>query len=374
MPCTAAVGYPLTMEACRLPMSNGNNRIAILGCGGFIGSHILERIIDTTEYVVDGIDVADRRIRHLCRHPRFTYHHLDISDVNEVEVLLPPGGMVISLAALCNPYLYTNTPIAVIESNFCKMYPIVAACSKKGCRLIHFSTSEVYGTTLLSHQKAPPADNDPAWILHEETTPLILGSVKAQRWCYAAAKQLLERTIVAYGFEHGLDYTIVRPFNFIGPGMDFIPGVDGDGVPRVFACFMDALLHRKPLQLVDGGLQRRCFTAIDDAVDAVMSILECKKECFQKIFNIGNPENEMTIWQLADAMISMFKKLNDTASGEDFRVEEVAAQLFYGEGYEDSDRRVPSVDKIVQCTGWHPKTGLEATLEQAMLGFIKDYC
>jgi len=354
-------------------MIQKHERITILGCGGFIGAHILERLLATTEYRIDGVDIDDRRIRHLTGHSGFTYHKIDITDTVRVESLLQQSGIVISLAALCNPYLYTTTPIAVIESNFCKMYPVIAACSRHHCRLIHFSTSEVYGTTLQSHQDVTPPDDDPSWVLHEERTPLILGSIKAQRWCYAAAKQLLERTIAAYGFEHGLDYTIVRPFNFIGPGMDFVPGIDGEGVPRVFACFMDALLHGKPLQLVDGGKNRRCFTAIGDAVDAVMCIVNSRTASFQKIFNIGNPENEMTIRQLAFSMIGWYKKICSTSENDKFHVEEVPALQFYGEGYEDSDRRVPSIESITTSTGWHPKIGIEETVRSAMQGFIQQY-
>jgi UDP-apiose/xylose synthase len=197
--------------------------------------------------------------------------------------------------------------------------------------------------------------------------------VRAQRWCYAAAKQLLERAIYAWGFERGLDYTVLRPFNFIGPRMDYIPGVDGQGVPRVLACFMDALLHNKPLRLVDGGGNRRCFTAIDDAVDAVMLVLGHPASSCRRIFNIGNPGNETTIAELAMRMITLYRELRPEAAGFTFTCEPVDSLDFYGEGYEDSERRVPDITAIGEALGWSPKINLDGALRSAMKGFIREY-
>jgi UDP-apiose/xylose synthase len=175
-------------------------------------------------------------------------------------------------------------------------------------------------------------------VFSEDTTPLVLGPVRAQRWCYASAKQLLERTLYAYGFEHGLRYTIVRPFNFIGPRMDFVPGVDGEGIPRVLACFMGALMKHEPLKLVDGGRSMRVFTHIDDAVDGVMAILDRPGQAQGQIFNLGNPQNEISIADLAETMIGLYRELRPESAEEEFGIETVSGDEFYGEGYEDCDR------------------------------------
>lgn len=126
-------------------------------------------------------------------------------------------------------------------------------CVKHQKHLIHFSTCEVYGRTLSSY--GLPASDPVNFILDEETTPMIMGPVSAQRWCYACAKQLVERLIYAHGTENGLKFTIIRPYNWIGPRMDYVPGVDGkdDGQPRVLASFMTALMKGEPLVLVNGG-------------------------------------------------------------------------------------------------------------------------
>lgn len=351
-----------------------SDNILILGCGGFIGAHLLERILRQTDYHCIGVDLSSRRIGRLIDHPRLTFRQMDIHDNRELVDLVRACETVVSLAALCNPSLYTTTPIAVIESNFCKIYPLVQACCDHHSRLVHFSTSEVYGKTLagqLTQNDIIPGIVPE--ILDEATSPLLLGPVRAQRWCYASAKQLLERAIYAYGFERNLEYTIVRPFNFIGPGMDYIPGIDGDGVPRVIACFMDALLHQKPLSLVDGGRNRRCFTAIDDAINAVMLILAHRIESRQRIFNVGNPANEIAICDLAKKMIEHYTALSPVANSSQFTIKSVSALDFYGAGYEDSDRRIPAINSILELLGWQPKIGLDAALRSTVAGFIESY-
>ena len=309
---------------------NKAETITITGCGGFIGSHLLDRILGSTRFRVYGIDTSSAKIKHLLNHPQLQFRQIDIRDTGTVRECVADSGTVISLAALCNPSLYNTEPLDVIDMNFTRPVELVKACCDLGCRLIHFSTCEVYGKTAGS-VAANDAEGEKAnYLLREDSSPLIMGPVKAQRWSYGSAKQLLERVIYAYGFEKGLQYTIVRPFNFIGPRMDFLPGVDGEGIPRVIACFINALLRMKPLKLVDGGLNRRCFTYIDDAVDAVMAILQKPEACRMEILNIGNPENEITISELAFAMIRIYKKLRPEISNRLFDIENVSSKTFYG--------------------------------------------
>jgi UDP-apiose/xylose synthase len=211
------------------------------------------------------------------------------------------------------------------------------------------------------------------FLLQEDSSPLIYGPVTAQRWSYACAKQLIERVCVAYGHERGLRYTIVRPFNFIGPRMDYIPGVDGEGVPRVIACFMDSLMRNKPLQLVDGGRNRRCFTYIDDVMDAMEAMLGNAEKATGEIFNIGHPSNETTIADLAQEMIALYTQLDPAAANRMYTTETIEGTEFYGEGYEDSDRRVPDISKAQRLLGWTPKTGLTDTLRKTISAYIEQY-
>jgi UDP-apiose/xylose synthase len=345
--------------------------ICLLGCGGFIGSHLAERILADTDWHVFGIDRNPAKISAFLTNPKFTYANIDIDSAEAVDEYLNRSDTVVSLVALCNPSLYNTVPLQVIDSNFTRPLKIVERCAALRKRLVHFSTCEVYGTTI-SYRAGMPF-NSTTDIFREESTPLVLGPISAQRWTYACAKQLLERAIFAHGKENGLDYTIVRPFNFIGPRMDFLPGIDGEGVPRVLACFMDALLSHKPLKLVDGGRNRRTFTAITDAIDALMAILAQPKNSSRRIFNIGNPANEISIAGLAKIMIDLYSELRPECADVSFCTQTVSSMEFYGPGYEDSDRRVPDISLAKKLLGWSPSVCLTDALRVAIGFYIKEY-
>ena len=343
--------------------------LCILGCGGFIGSHLLDRLLTDPGYRIIGIDTAYAKIKRHLDNPALSFVQLDIDNTEQVRRHVERSDAVVLLAALCMPSLYNTVPIRIIENDFIRPYAIASMCAEMGKWLIHFSTCEVYGRTLASYSKNP-AQRDAEPFL-EDATPLLMGPISAQRWTYACAKQLLERAIVAYHFEQGLDYTIIRPFNFIGPRMDFIPGIDGEGVPRVVACFMEALFSGKPLKLVDGGKNRRSFTYIDDAIEAIMAIISNPDKSKGQIFNIGNPKSEVTIEELAIRMKRLFESLR--APKKPIETVTVASRDFYGEGYEDCDRRIPDITKAKTLLGWEPKISLEESLLRTMKGFINDY-
>lgn len=223
-------------------------RLVILGCGGFVGSHLLERLLGDGGYHIDGWDPDDHKIAHLTGRDNFTLHRETTQQPGAFDAIrskIIDADVVINLAAICNPSQYNTNPLDVINANFLDVYPVVEACSDAGAWLIHFSTSEVYGRTIASYLP----DNDYAdpdlYELREDATPLIMGPIANQRWSYACAKQLMERFVYAHHMERGLPFTIVRPLNFFGPRMDFIPGRDGEGVPRVLACFMTVLFDCK---------------------------------------------------------------------------------------------------------------------------------
>ncbi len=331
-------------------------RIALLGCGGFIGSHLLAGLLQRTDLEVLGWDFDSHRIEPFLGHPRFSFFPGDLYRDPDLEKKLSSCNAVISLAAICWPSRYSGEALSVIESNFLEPARLVETVARLGKWLIHFSTSEVYGKT--------QGKNDSA-LLREDISPFILGPVHRSRWSYACAKQLLERWIFAHNQEHGLLYTLVRPFNFIGPGMDFLPGLEaGEGTPRVLACFLAALLNGEPMKLVDGGHAQRTFLHIDDAVDAVLRMLENPDRAQDQIFNLGHPGNEVSIKELADQMRGAFAR----ASGQDVYLDhptlEISAREFYGEGYDDSDRRLPDIRKARELLGWEPRIPLNTALSR----------
>jgi UDP-apiose/xylose synthase len=358
--------HPVTMKK---RTRRTNSTITIIGCGGFIGSHLLDRLLKDTTRRITGIDLVSDKIAGHLDNDRFTFVQRDMSDTASLRPHIERGGTVVLLAALCNPALYTSRTLDVIGVNCLATVPIIRLCAEAGARLVYFSTSEVYGRTAAS--LAGRRGGAAPFLLNEERSPFILGPVSAQRWSYACAKQLVERMVFACGREQGLDYTIVRPFNFIGPRMDFVPGIDGEGVPRVLACFLGALLGGSPLQLVDGGRNRRCFTYIGDAIDACMKILERPRAAGGQVFNIGNPANETTIAGLARLMIRLWQRHVPGAGRA--RVKKVSSAEFYGPGYEDCDRRMPDIRRARTLLGWEPSTGLEAALDMTIRAAVDHY-
>jgi UDP-apiose/xylose synthase len=352
------------------------NRLVILGCGGFIGSHLLDHLFDRTRIEVEGWDLDDRKILHHLSNPRLRLHRTSVSDplgAAALERAIVRSDAVINLAAICNPSEYNTRPLETIKGNFFDVSGIVETCSRHGKWLIHFSTSEVYGRTLSSYLRGDRYDDPALYELDEDTTPLVLGPIANQRWTYACAKQLMERLIYAHHCERGLPYTIVRPLNFFGPRMDYIPGRDGDGLPRVLACFMTALLDGTPLRLVDGGKARRTIVSVHEAVEAVLLMLARPDRARNQIFNIGNRDNEVTIAQLADRMRRTYARITGDPTYDDHPIEHVTGREFYGEGYEDCDRRMPRLDKARRLLGWIPRASLDLILDETMRHYREVY-
>lgn len=349
-------------------------KVAIVGCGGFVGAHLTRELL-TLGIQVEGWDLDSHRIEDLLTHPLLTFHLQDYASATECQRIASSASVVVHLAAICTPGLYNTEDERVILSNAFHPALLADACAANQTHLVYFSTSEVYGKTLAGHLQdlgeshSLPEDAD---LLQEDQSPLLLGPVHARRWSYAAAKQLSERYIVALGEGRNLPYSIIRPFNFLGPQMDFLPGIDGEGLPRVMACFMDALLHQRPMQLVDGGVRKRAFTWIGDAIDAIVRLLKRLPTCNKMIFNIGNPSNECTIFELAQNMSQIYQELGGELLQEE-KWQSISASEFYGIGYQDSDRRLPDIRKAQQILEWTPQVNLQDTLRQTMHWYMDHY-
>jgi UDP-apiose/xylose synthase len=338
-------------------------RIAVLGAGGFLGSHLVAALLRRDDVEIDAVDItfqkldpqppaAERRLRRIVAR---------LDEPGLIDTVTERCATVVSMTALCNPSLYNTQPLAVIDANYTDLVPLVKTCAVRRRRLVHFSTCEVYGRAGLDAAGAP------APRMNEESTGFFLGPVGQERWTYACAKQLLERLIWAHGGHGGLDFTIIRPFNVIGPRMDFLPGVDGDGIPRVLASFMGALLRGEPLPLVDGGHQRRSFISVGDFTEAVVRVIERPGACRREIVNIGNPENDVSIRELAQALAGVFAgRVPDAGQA---RFVEVPAEAFYGTGYDDSRERIPDIARARRLLGWAPR----ATLAQMLPAIVDDY-
>jgi nucleoside-diphosphate-sugar epimerase len=268
-------------------------RVVILGANGFIGSALTAAILRTRDWEVYGIDLSDHKLGNLCDSPRFRFVEGDITINREwVEYHIKKSDVVVPLVAIANPAQYVKDPLRVFELDFEANLEIVRQCVKYRKRLVFPSTSEIYGMSSDA-------------VLDEESSPLVYGPVNKQRWIYAASKQLLDRVIFAYGERDGFDYTLFRPFNFIGPNLDNIDEPK-EGSSRVFTQFLSNILYSRPILLVDGGGQKRSFTFIDDAMECLLAIIENPNGiATRRIFNIGNPGNCASIRELAQLMIEV---------------------------------------------------------------------
>lgn len=341
-----------------LSFNDSSVTVAIVGCGGFIGSHLLDAVLCRTKWRVFGVDVDFYRIQHRLKDERCEFLNADLADADVVE-RIAQFPVVVNLAAICTPGRYMAEAPAVIRSNYDHPAALACACAKSGAWLIHFSTSEVYGRTA-----------EDSLELDEDATELVFGPVSSSRWSYATAKLLTERFIAGLD---GLRWTVVRPFNFVGPYMDFMPGVDGEGIPRVLASFSSALVRGEPLKLVNGGKARRTFTSVFDAVDFVFALLASQEKALSQAFNVGNPDNEVSIAELAERMRRIYARLKGVPLDLLPAPEVVDGEAFYGKGYDDSMRRLPSVKKAETLLGFRAQVPLDVAVEESLNWFIGHY-
>jgi UDP-apiose/xylose synthase len=349
--------------------------ILSLGAGGFIGSHLTTRLL-AGGHAVTGVDVSSEKVADLLGHDRLTFVEQDIRKHDwDLDRLVEQSDVVVDLIAYANPGLYVSQPLEVFRLNFLENLRIAEACVRHRVRLVQFSSCEVYGRTAASlpHAHLTNPEDPIHATFSEDSSEFILGPVSKHRWIYASAKQLLERVLHAYGIEVGFNYTIIRPFNFIGPKIDFLLS-EKDGVPRVFSFFMDALLRGTEMQLVDGGRARRCYTYIDDAVDCIERIVRNPGGvCDRQIFNIGSPGNETSIHDLAELMRTIYERRFHRPGTPLASIVNVPGERFYGPGYEDSDRRIPDITKARTLLGWEPAWGLQDLVEATMSYYV-DAC
>lgn len=350
-------------------------KILCLGAAGFIGSHLTKRLLDE-EHTVVAVDIYDDKIEEFLAHERMTFIQQDIRKSNwNLDEMVMDSDLVIDLIAYANPGLYVKLPMEVFRLNFTENLKIADACVKYKKRLVQFSTCEVYGRTLVTCANGGLKNpEDPIYAtFSEDSSEFILGPVEKHRWIYACAKQLLERVLHAQGLENGFNYSIIRPFNFIGPKIDYLLE-ETDGIPRVFSFFMDALINGTQMKLVDGGHQKRCYTYIDDAIECIYRVIENPNgNCDQQIFNVGTPYNEISIRQLAETMRDIYA-IKFAEPGVPLPdIVEVSSDDFYGKGYEDSDRRIPDIAKARALLGWEPQWGLREMLEESMKYYVTEY-
>jgi nucleoside-diphosphate-sugar epimerase len=327
--------------------------VLILGVNGFIGHHLSSRILATTDWRVSGMDMYADRVEPLLSNPRLKFFEGDITINREwIEYNVKKADVVLPLVAIATPATYVREPLRVFELDFEANLAIIRLCVKHRKRVLFPSTSEVYG---MCHDK----EFDPY------SSDLVYGPIEKPRWIYACSKQLLDRVIHAYGQRDELDYTLFRPFNWIGSGLDNMHAAK-EGSSRVITQFLGHIVRGEDMQLVDGGRQRRCFTGVSDGIDALMKIIEnADGRASRKIFNVGNPANSLSVRELAEEMLRIAATYPEyRTNAAKVKLVDTTADAYYGKGYQDVEYRTPKIVNTCEDLQWQPRVTMHDALRQ----------
>ena len=334
--------------------------VLILGVNGFIGSAISERLLESGEYEVYGMDLRSNYISDLLDKPDFHFFEGDITINREwIEYHVRKCDIVLPLVAIATPIEYTRNPLRVFELDFEENLRIVRYCVKYNKRIIFPSTSEVYGMC---------TDEN----FDEDNSPLITGPIRMQRWIYSCSKQMLDRVIWAYGAKGQLKFTLFRPFNWMGPKLDSLSSAR-IGSSRAITQLILNLVQGTPIQLIDGGLQKRCFTHVTDGIECLFRIIENKGgKCDGRIINIGCPANEASIKELAEELVRQFSKHPLRKKFPPFAgYKEVESSAFYGKGYQDVQHRKPSIKNAKKYCDWEPQVKFKDSIKMTLDFFLR---
>ncbi|MCU1750139.1 bifunctional UDP-4-amino-4-deoxy-L-arabinose formyltransferase/UDP-glucuronic acid oxidase ArnA [Pseudomonas sp. 6D_7.1_Bac1] len=335
-------------------------RVLILGVNGFIGNHLSERLLRDDKYDVYGLDIGSDAIERLRSHPNFHFVEGDISIHSEwIEYHIKKCDVVLPLVAIATPIEYTRNPLRVFELDFEENLKLVRYCVKYNKRVIFPSTSEVYGMC---------QDKN----FDEDTSNLIVGPINKQRWIYSVSKQLLDRVIWAYGAK-GLNFTLFRPFNWMGPRLDRLDSAR-IGSSRAITQLILNLVEGTPIRLFDGGEQKRCFTDIADGIEALARIVDNENDaCNGQVINIGNPDNEASIRQLGEELLRQFEAHPLRANFPPFAgFRDVESKAFYGAGYQDVEHRKPSIANAKRLLNWEPTVEMSETIGNTLDFFLRE--
>jgi UDP-glucose 4-epimerase len=316
----------------------------VTGGSGFIGSHLVNALLDRGDQVVALDDLSTGRPSNLDTaqgHPNFRFVHGSILDELMVDELIHECTTVVHLAAAVGVKLIVEQPLRSLITNLRGSEIVIGACHRYRRKVLLASTSEIYG----KNGHGPLSEN----------SDRILGSPNSARWAYSTAKAVDETLALAYHRERELPAVIVRLFNTVGPRQSAAYGMV---IPR----FIRQALAGAPLTIFGDGTQRRCFCHVSDVVRALLLLIE-DPAAVGEAFNIGSVD-EVSIRELAERIIA--------ATGSASTLEFIPYEDAYGVGIEDMERRLPDVSKLRSLTGWHPSMGLDEILTETIAEAIRE--
>ena len=305
----------------------------ITGGAGFIGSHLAEKLIARGDQVVVFDNLSTGSANNLSRiKDKIKFEQGNILDKAVVDKLVADSDYVVHLAAALGVLNIVNKPLESLKTNLQGSEIVLGACDKYRKPILIASTSEIYG----KNDKVP---------LNEEDDRVIGHPLKS-RWSYSEAKAVDESLAYFYHLENKLPVRIVRFFNTVGPRQ---VGHYGMVVPR----FVSAALANKSLSVYGSGDQIRCFCHVYDAVRALLLVMDSDKAIGQ-VFNVGNNQ-QISIMDLAKKVIEI---INSSS-----KIEKIAYEDAYPDGFEDMQRRVPDISKIKRVLGWTPEINLDQIIK-----------
>ncbi len=310
----------------------------VTGGAGFIGSHLVEHLLELGDEVIVLDDLSTGSVDNLATVSAHDRLHLDVGSVLEkarVDRLVNRSDRVFHLAAAVGVDLIVKQPAQVIETNIIGTECVLSACAEQTCPVFVASTSEVYGKSTA----APFSEDD----------DLVLGSTSKSRWSYACSKAIDEFLALAYVKSRGLPAVVGRFFNTTGPRQT---GRYGMVIPR----FVDQALHGDPITVYGTGQQVRCFAHVRDIVPAVVRLLECE-DARGSVVNLGTRER-ITILELARRVCDV------TNSGSE--IVYVPFEEAYEGGFEDIESREPDISRAEALIGFRPRHGLTSILEDVV--------
>ena len=309
-------------------------RFLITGGAGFIGSHLAERLVARGERVtvLDNLSTGSlENIAHLVDTGAMDFHFGSIQERDTVERLIGESDFVLHFAAALGVKLILEKPVESMETNVTGTHVVLEAAARHRTPVLIASTSEVYGKS----NKIPFCEDD----------DVVLGATRKSRWSYAASKMLDEFLALAYWEEKQLPAIVVRFFNTVGPRQNARYGM-------VLPTFVRQALEDAPITIHGDGKQTRCFCDVRDTVEAVTRLIDAQP--FGEVFNIGSTQ-EISIEELA--------LLVRERIGSRSRILYTPYDHAYSSGYEDMQRRVPSVEKLYALTGFRPQITLPEIID-----------
>jgi UDP-glucose 4-epimerase len=305
----------------------------VTGGAGFIGSHLVEQLITRGDQVAILDNLSTGTPKNLVTvENKVIFHNGNILDRSNTEKLVSECDYVVHLAAALGVLNIVNKPLESLKTNLQGSEIVLEAADKYKKPVLIASTSEIYG----KNEKVP---------LNEEDDRVIGHPLKS-RWSYSEAKAVDESLAYFYYVENKLPVRVVRFFNTVGPRQ---VGHYGMVVPR----FVSAALANKSLSVYGSGDQIRCFCHVDDAVRALLLVMDSDKAIGQ-VFNVGNNQ-QISIMDLA-------KKVIETTNSSS-KIERIAYEDAYPDGFEDMQIRVPDISKIKQALGWTPEINLDQIIK-----------